>query len=278
MTGQLTGTLNETAFLCQWHFLMERKECINSARSSTAPGPDAQKVGTLTHSDANLLEKLQKKRRSTRPSSCSPKYRWKFTDGPCCERKECRMKKTLFLLLLLLLGSTPVFAQMQEPGGTPQTPDSDQFGTPPPTTPDLGDRGGVDPCPPRSTTPDLNQGDRGGLGDSELDQRALPPPGSVPPNPPGSIPPNPPGSIPPNPPGSIPQNPQGSVPGDQGGSFGRPDTGNRDQLGTTDCPPSGTDRGGLNQGGGSDNPSGQEVPESEQQTPPPLLPPSGGVQ
>lgn len=180
------------------------------------------------------------------------------------------MKISALFLLLLLLGSTPVLAQMQERGGPGDfgSPpgSSDPFGTPgtppPPTTPDPGDRGGLDPCPPGSTAPDLNQGDRGGSGDSELDQRALPPPGSVPPNPPGSIPPN----------------PQGSIPGDQGGSFGQPDAGNRDQSGMTDCPPSGTDRRGLNQGGGLDNPSGQDVPGSERQTPPPLLPPSGGVQ
>jgi hypothetical protein len=46
----------------------------------------------------------------------------------------------------------------------------------------------------------------------------------------------------------------------------------------TDCPPSGTDRGGSDQGGGGlDNPSGQDIPGSERQTPPPLLPPSGGA-
>lgn len=190
------------------------------------------------------------------------------------------MRKMALFLLLLLLGSTPLYAQTQDRGGSgdfgspPGGSGSDPFGTPgtpPPTSPDLGGQGGTNPCPPGSTTPDLNQGDRGGLGDSELDQRSLPPPGSVPPNPPGSIPSNPPGTIPPN--------PQGSLPGDQGGSFGQPDAGNQNQFGMTDCPPSGTDRGGLNQGGGlGDNPSGQDLPGSERQTPPPLLPPSGGVQ
>jgi len=185
------------------------------------------------------------------------------------------MRKSALFLLLLLLGSTPLYAQDRGQGdlGTPPgSLDSDPFGTPgspPPVTPDPGDRGGLDPCPPGSTTPDINPGDRGGLGDRELDQRALPPPGSVPPSPPGSVPSNPPGGIPPN--------PKGSVPGDQGGSFGQPDAGNRDQFGMTDCPPSGTDRGGFDQRGGLEEP-GQDVPGSERQTPPPLLPPAGGVQ
>lgn len=184
------------------------------------------------------------------------------------------MRKYALFLLLLLLGATPLYAQTQDRGGPgdlgspPGSSDSDPFGTPS-TSPDPGDRGALDPCPPGSTPPDLNQGDRGGLGDSELDQRSLPPPGSIPPNPPGSVPSNPPGSTPPN--------PQGSLPGDQGGSLGQPDAGNSDQFGMTDCPPSGTDRGGLGQGG-LDSPSGQDLPGSERRTPPPLLPPSGGVQ
>lgn len=203
------------------------------------------------------------------------------------------MRKSALFLLLLLLGATPSFAQMEDRGGpgdfsTPPGTDSDPFGTPPSTAPDPGDRGGLDPCPPGSTAPDVNPGDRGGLGepgtpgDRQLEQRELPP-GSVPPNPPGSVPSDPPGSLPSNPPGSIPPNPQGSVPGDQGGSFGQPDPGNQDQFGQdqfgmTDCPP-GTDRGGgLDQRDGLGGQPGQDIPGSERETPPPLLPPAGGVQ
>ncbi|MBI3804520.1 MAG: hypothetical protein HY282_12245 [Nitrospirae bacterium] len=91
----------------------------------------------------------------------------------------------------------------------------------------------------------------------------LPPPGAVPPNPQGSIPPNPQG-IPSNPPGSVPSMPGGTL-GDQGGA-----TQPGDQLGMTNCAPSGTDRGGLS------NRSGQDLPGSNRSTPPPLLPPSGG--
>lgn len=204
------------------------------------------------------------------------------------ERMVSRMKKGALFLLFFLIGATPTFAQMQDRGGTggldsqPGIPDSNQPGTPPESAPGLGDQGGVAPCPPGSTTPDLDQGDRGGLGQPDLgpaipNDRNPHSPGNLPPNSPGSVPPNPEGSVPPNPQGSVPNTP-GMSPGDQGGGPNQPGVGNQDQLGTNDCPPSGTDRGGSNQGGGLDNRSGQDVPGSDRQTPPPLLPPSGGVQ
>lgn len=177
------------------------------------------------------------------------------------------MKKyLLFSLIGMLLSATPLFAQMSDPGGSggfnggAGAPDSNLPGTAPQTP----HQGGPIPCPPGSTAPELNQGDRGGLQNPNSG-------GGMTPGNPNIAPP--PGSVPPNPQGSVPQNPQGSVPnlpgtpGDQGGL-----TQPGDQFGMTDCPPSGTDRGGLN------NRSGQDLPGSDRATPPPLLPPSGGVQ
>ena len=195
------------------------------------------------------------------------------------------MKKSALFLMLILLGATPLFAQTQNPGrpgdfGSPEIPDSNQPGAPPQTSPDQNNQGGSVPCPPGSMAPDPNQDGRGGLGQPNLDN-AIPndrnphPPGTLPPNAPGSVPSNPEGSVPPNPEGSVPNTP---APGDQGGGLDQPGAG--DQFGTTDCPPSGTDRGGggMDQEDGLDNRSGQDLPGSERQTPPPLLPPAGGVQ
>lgn len=188
------------------------------------------------------------------------------------ERMVQRMRKSALFLLLFLLSSTPLFAQTQDQGGSndlgsqPGIPDSNQPGLQSPAPPDFGGQGGSAPCPPGSTAPDLNRGDRGGLGEEQ--DRAIP--NDRNPHTPGTLPPNSPGTVPPNPQGSGP-----NTPGDQGG-LNQPGSG--DQFGMTDCPPSGTDRGGSSQGGGLDNRSGQDVPGSERQTPPPLLPPSGGVQ
>jgi|GEM_PF-5811052 len=183
------------------------------------------------------------------------------------------MRKSALFLLLFLFSATPLFAQTQGQGGLgnqPGSPDLNQPGNQSPTSPDFGGQGGAVPCPPGSTAPDLNQGGRGGLGQPNLDNAV---PNDRNPQTPGTLQPNSPGSVPPNPQGSVPPNPQGSIPnmGDQGGGLNQPGLGSGNQFGTTHCPPTGGDQGGLSQGG-------HDVPGSNRQTPPPLLPPSGGVQ
>lgn len=254
---------------------------INSARPFSTQPPRMRRKSALLHNRFHLRQKSPSRKRAGRwPPSCFSIRLGRRSEHSREERIE-RMRKSALFLLMFLLSSTPLFAQMQDRGGSgdfgggqPGTPDLSQPGTPSPHPPDFGGQGGSTPCPPGSTAPDLNRGDRGGLGQDQ--DRAVP--NDRNPQTPGNLPPNSPGSVPSTPQGSIPQSPQGSVPNTPSDQGGLNQPGSGDQFGMTDCPPNSTDRGGLNQGGGLDNRSGQDLPGSDRQTPPPLLPPAGGAQ
>jgi hypothetical protein len=180
------------------------------------------------------------------------------------------MKKTpVLFLILLLLGTSPAWAQL--------SPDRDRNGTglpnqnTPGTLPDLqtdprfGDHGsgtGV-PCPPgpqnTPTAPNAGDdfGDKGGLNQDQSSPRgrhAVPP---VPSDPDAGV--------------NTPQSRQGEKDGglSRGDDLNQPgvDKQNRsDQFGMTDCPPGGSDRGAGPQ---------QDPLPGQENNPPVLLPPAG---